>query len=125
MRYSDFKIVENVEHLYEADARIQHAEDLIFFQGSKGAIRTLEALKSMEQGGQENVTVKWDGSPAIIFGRNEMENSSSQTNQDLQQKDTTEEQNLRKLYKKCLWPAPEPETQIQKKRKDTLGLPQT
>ena len=71
MRYSDFKIVENVEHLYEADARIQHAEDLIFFQGSKGAIRTLEALKSMEQGGQENVTVKWDGSPAIIFGRNE------------------------------------------------------
>ena len=71
MRYSDIKIVENVEHLYEADARIQHAEDLIFFQGSKGAIRTLEALKSMEQGGQENVTVKWDGSPAIIFGRNE------------------------------------------------------
>lgn len=71
MRYNDFKIVEAVEYLYEADARIQHAEDLIFFQGSKGAIRTLEALRSMEQGGHENVTVKWDGSPAIIFGRDE------------------------------------------------------
>ena len=52
-------------------ARIDHAEDIIFWEGSKGAIRALESLKQMEQGGHTNVTVKWDGSPALVFGRNE------------------------------------------------------
>ncbi len=52
-------------------ARIDHAEDIIFTEGSKGAIRALESLKQMEQGGHTNVTVKWDGSPALVFGRNE------------------------------------------------------
>ena len=50
--------------LYES-ARIQHAEDLIFWEGSAGAIKAIESLKAID------VTVKWDGSPAIIFGRNE------------------------------------------------------
>jgi len=54
-----------------AEARIQHAEDLIFWEGSKGALRALAALKSMEEGKHKDVTIKWDGSPAIIFGRNE------------------------------------------------------
>lgn len=53
------------------DARIQHAEDIVFWEGSKGATRAIEALKNLEQGGHTDVTVKWDGSPAIIFGRNE------------------------------------------------------
>jgi hypothetical protein len=57
-------------HLKEG-ARIDHAEDIIFWEGSKGAIRALESLKQMEQGGHTNVTVKWDGSPALVFGRNE------------------------------------------------------
>jgi hypothetical protein len=52
-------------------ARIQHAEDIVFWEGSKGAKRAIEALKNLEQGGHTDVTVKWDGSPAIIFGRNE------------------------------------------------------
>ena len=52
-------------------ARIQHAEDIVFWEGSKGATRAIEALKNLEQGGHTDVTVKWDGSPAIIFGRNE------------------------------------------------------
>ena len=55
--------------LYEAEARIQHAEDIVFWEGSRGAIRALESLKSLEQGKHSNVTIKWDGSPAIIFGR--------------------------------------------------------
>jgi hypothetical protein len=50
-------------------ARIQHAEDLIFWEGSKGVVRALESLKKLEQGGHKDVTIKWDGSPAIIFGR--------------------------------------------------------
>ena len=52
-------------------ARIQHAEDIVFWEGSAGAMRALEALKSLEQNGHQETTVKWDGSPAIIFGRDE------------------------------------------------------
>ena len=69
MRYREFKLVESV--LYEAEARIQHAEDIVFWEGSRGAIRALNSLKSLEEGGHNDVTIKWDGSPALIFGRNE------------------------------------------------------
>ena len=62
---------EDVKKKINEDARIQHIEDLVFFEGSKGAMRALESLRQMEQGGLKNVTIKWDGSPAIIFGRNE------------------------------------------------------
>jgi len=57
--------------LMEAEARIQHAEDIVFWEGSAGAMRALDAIKSLEQGGIQDTTVKWDGSPAIIFGRDE------------------------------------------------------
>ena len=70
MRYSDFKLVESKVLLKEA-ARIDHAEDLVFLQGSAGAMRALQALKDVEGEGHKDVTIKWDGSPAIIFGRNE------------------------------------------------------
>tara|TARA_B110000503_G_scaffold117004_1_gene176567 strand:+ start:1572 stop:2822 length:1251 start_codon:yes stop_codon:yes gene_type:complete len=52
-------------------ARIQHAEDIIFWEGSAGAMRALEAIKGLEGDGHQAVTLKWDGSPAIIFGRDE------------------------------------------------------
>tara|TARA_R110000796_G_scaffold97602_1_gene204702 strand:+ start:27 stop:1172 length:1146 start_codon:yes stop_codon:yes gene_type:complete len=70
MRYRDIKLVENRIFLKEG-ARIDHAEDIVFWEGSRGAIRALESLKSLEQGKHTDVTIKWDGSPAIIFGRNE------------------------------------------------------
>jgi len=66
---STAKVSESVQ--LNEGARIDHAEDIIFWEGSKGAIRALESLKQMEQGGHTNVTVKWDGSPALVFGRNE------------------------------------------------------
>ena len=53
------------------EARIQHLEDLVYFEGSKGAARALEGLRSLEKGGHVDATIKWDGSPAIIFGNNE------------------------------------------------------
>ena len=68
MRYSDIKLVESRIFLKEG-ARIDHAEDIVFWEGSRGAIRALESLKSLEQGKHTDVTIKWDGSPAIIFGR--------------------------------------------------------
>ncbi|MAS65189.1 MAG: hypothetical protein CL815_08220 [Coraliomargarita sp.] len=52
-------------------ARIQHIEDLVFFEGSKGAMRALASLRNMASGGHKDVTIKWDGSPAVIFGRDE------------------------------------------------------
>jgi len=52
------------------DARIQHLEDLILQNGVEGAKKAIKTLHQVEQ--QPNtVTVKWDGSPAVIFGRNE------------------------------------------------------
>ena len=75
MRYKEFRLVEQkvfaqAEVLTEG-ARIDHAEDLVYFEGSAGAMRALEAIKSLEGEGHKDVTIKWDGSPAIIFGRNE------------------------------------------------------
>lgn len=49
---------------------LQHAEDLVIVDGSKGALRALEQLASMSQS-VDDVTIKWDGSPAIYFGRDE------------------------------------------------------
>ena len=75
MRFFEFREVEQTNILKEAvlteAARIQHAEDIIFWEGSAGAMRALEALKSLEGDSHKEVTLKWDGSPAIIFGRDE------------------------------------------------------
>lgn len=65
MRFYEFR------KILEAPARIQHAEDLVFWEGSAGALRALQSLKSISGEGHKDVTIKWDGSPAIIFGRNE------------------------------------------------------
>lgn len=51
--------------------RIQHAEDLIFWEGSAGATRAVKSLIDSSKGKKRNMTVKWDGSPAVVFGRNE------------------------------------------------------
>lgn len=69
MRFFEFKEY-NKKTLTEG-ARIDHAEDLIFTDGSRGAVRAIESLKSLEDGGHTDVTIKWDGSPAVIFGRDD------------------------------------------------------
>ena len=71
MRYREFRLVESKVQLNEEGPRIDHAEDIVFWEGSKGAVRALESLFELEKGGHEQVTIKWDGSPAIIFGRDE------------------------------------------------------
>jgi hypothetical protein len=60
----------NKPMLSEAKARIDHPEDLAFEEGSAGALRALEAIAHAAQNPSVN-TVKWDGTPAIIFGRDE------------------------------------------------------
>lgn len=52
------------------EARIDHPEDLVFSDGIDGAKRAVEALAQAAQD-ERSITIKWDGFPALIFGRNE------------------------------------------------------
>lgn len=56
--------------LAEAKARIDHPEDILFDEGLDGAQRALDAIKHASTNAS-STTVKWDGTPAIIFGRDE------------------------------------------------------
>lgn len=48
----------------------QHAEDLIIVDGAQGALRALDELEAMADD-VSDVSIKWDGSPAIYFGRDD------------------------------------------------------
>ena len=54
----------------EAKVRIDHPEDLVFDEGSAGARRALNAMLQAAAT-PHMVTIKWDGSPALIFGRDD------------------------------------------------------
>ena len=60
--------------LNEAGARIQHLEDLILGldgpAGSEGGKKAIAKLHQIETS-PSSISIKWDGSPAVIFGRNE------------------------------------------------------
>ena len=47
---------------------ISHPEDLIFDLGSAGAKRAIDELANLEKNA-DTITLKWDGFPAVIFGR--------------------------------------------------------
>lgn len=55
------------ELLTEAKARIEHPEDRVF-EGGQGALEALESLKNAASS-SENLSVKFDGTPALIAGR--------------------------------------------------------
>lgn len=50
------------------EARIQHPEDMIYWDGSKGAQKAINGLLELAENATSTTTVKWDGSPAIVFG---------------------------------------------------------
>lgn len=52
-----------------ANPRIEHLEDLVFEQGSRGIKTALEIIAHSAENTARSVTVKWDGKPAIVFGR--------------------------------------------------------
>jgi len=63
---------ERVQHLREAkNPRIPYVEDLVFQAGLRGARQAVDIIRQAAANAQEYVTIKWDGSPAVIFGRNE------------------------------------------------------
>jgi len=51
-------------------ARIEHPEDMIFNDGARGALKAVEELNFLPKSAKD-ITIKWDGKPAIIFGRDE------------------------------------------------------
>jgi hypothetical protein len=61
-------IFEN-QQLMEAAARIEHLEDLVFEKGTRGVKEALAIIEAAAQNTADTTTVKWDGKPAIIFGR--------------------------------------------------------
>jgi len=64
------KIQRLVMLLEAASARIQHPEDLIYWDGSKGAERALQVMDKAAKD-PSTTSVKWDGSPAVVFGVDE------------------------------------------------------
>jgi hypothetical protein len=52
-----------------ANPRIEHLEDLVFEKGSKGIEEALAIIAQSAKNTSKTVTVKWDGKPAVIFGR--------------------------------------------------------
>jgi cytidyltransferase-like protein len=48
--------------------RIQHPEDMIYWEGSRGAQKAINGLLELAENATSTTTVKWDGSPAIVFG---------------------------------------------------------
>ena len=49
---------------------IEHIEDLVFRKGTAGIKEALAHIQHLKDNTASSVTVKWDGKPAIIFGRN-------------------------------------------------------
>jgi hypothetical protein len=48
---------------------IEHLEDLVFRNGSAGIKRALDIVKHTASDTGKTTTVKWDGKPALVFGR--------------------------------------------------------
>lgn len=63
MKVYDFSLIERVK------SRIDHPEDLVWQYGSKGFNLAVKALK-YAQNNEDSISLKWDGTPSIIFGRN-------------------------------------------------------
>jgi hypothetical protein len=52
-----------------AGARIEHIEDLVFERGTRGVREALDIIQHAAEDTRKTTTVKWDGKPAIIWGR--------------------------------------------------------
>ena len=57
--------------LTEAEARIPHIEDLVFDRGTRGVEEAMAIMNHAAEDTRKHTTVKWDGKPAIIWGRDE------------------------------------------------------
>jgi hypothetical protein len=51
------------------DPRIPYVEDLVFKSGLRGVKQAMDIIQQSAENTKQYVTIKWDGSPALIFGR--------------------------------------------------------
>ena len=52
-----------------ANPRIEHLEDLVFERGTRGIQEAMAIMQHAAEDTRKTTTVKWDGKPAIIWGR--------------------------------------------------------
>jgi hypothetical protein len=57
--------------IMEAEARIPHIEDMVFDRGTRGIQDAMAIMRDAAADTRKHTTVKWDGKPAIIWGRDE------------------------------------------------------
>ena len=72
MKAEDFRKTSNILtklSLTEDKGHLDHPEDLIFLEGSTGASRALRSILDTVKN-PHKITIKFDGYPALIFGRN-------------------------------------------------------
>lgn len=65
MRYQEFKILTEAA---KVGREYQHLEDLVFVDGSSGAIEAADILDNLGTDSSD-VAIKWDGNPTIYYGR--------------------------------------------------------
>ena len=68
-RLRDRIVNQGMVPIMEAAARIEHLEDLVFERGTRGVKEALDIIKHAAEDTRGTTTVKWDGKPAIIWGR--------------------------------------------------------
>ena len=66
-----YKLIEEAEPAVQGGKAkgIEHIEDLVFRKGSAGIKEALGVIEHLKDNTKSSVTVKWDGKPAVIFGR--------------------------------------------------------
>lgn len=67
VRESLRRLQADATRLQEAKGHLDHPEDLIVLDGTKGASRALQAIATTAKN-PKAITIKWDGYPALIFG---------------------------------------------------------
>jgi hypothetical protein len=69
-RLRDRIVNQGMQPIFEgAGARIEHIEDLVFERGTRGVQEALNIIQHAAEDTKKTTTVKWDGKPAIIWGR--------------------------------------------------------
>ena len=76
-RLRDRIVNQGMQQLIEAEIQggrakgIEHLEDLVFRNGSAGIKRAIDIAQHTSTDTGQTATVKWDGKPALVFGRDD------------------------------------------------------
>ena len=60
--------IDDINTIVEGKGHLDHPEDLVFLGGSQGASRAVNSIVNTVKN-PKAITIKWDGYPALIFGR--------------------------------------------------------